>query len=76
MCHFENVDTNIGDELPWEIDRVKIYKKTSTMDFWLDETKDGRWWKVSDSSQSMLNGERKFLTYTGSCVSIILIAVN
>ena len=45
-----------------------IYKKQSTMDFWWDETKDGRWWKVSDSSRSGLNGERKFLTCTGSYV--------
>ena len=29
---------------------------------------DGRWWKVSDSSWSMFNGERKFLTCTGSYV--------
>ena len=28
MCHFENVDINIVDELPWETDGVKIYKKT------------------------------------------------
>ena len=68
MHHFENVDINIVDELPWEIDGVKIYQKTSTMDFWWDETKDGRWWKVSDSSWSTLNGERKFLTCTGSYV--------
>ena len=33
MHHFENVDINIVDQLPWEIDGVKIYKKTSTMDF-------------------------------------------
>ena len=38
------------------------------MDFWWDETKDGRWWKVSDSSWSTLNGERKFLTCIGSYV--------
>ena len=68
MHHFENVDINIVDELPWEIDGVKIYKKTRTMDFWWDETKDGRWWKVSDSSWCALNGERKFLTWTGSYV--------
>ena len=68
MHHFENVQINIVDELPWEIDGVKIYKKTSTMNLWWDETKDGKWWKVSDSSQSTLNGERKFLTCTGSCV--------
>ena len=57
MHHFENVYIIVVDELPWEIDGVKIYKKTSTMDFWWDETKDGRWWKVSDSSRSTLNGE-------------------
>ena len=55
MHHFENDQINIVDELPWEIDEVKIYKKTSIMDFWWDETKDGRWWKVSDSNQSGLN---------------------
>ena len=27
MHHFENVDINIVDELPWEIDGVKTYKK-------------------------------------------------
>ena len=43
MCHFEDVQINIVDELPWEIDGVKIYKKTSTTDFWWDEIKDGRW---------------------------------
>ena len=68
MCHFENVDINIVDGPQWEIDGVKIYKKTSTMDFWWDDTKDGRWWKILDLSQSMLNGERKSLTCTGSCV--------
>ena len=61
-------DPPIVDELPWEIDGVKIYKKASTSDFWWDETKDGRWWKVSDSSRCTLNGERKFLTCTGSYV--------
>ena len=76
MCHFENVDINIVDELPWEIDGVKMYKKTSTMDFWWDETKDGRWWKVSDSSQSMLNGERSFLHVQAPMFAIILTAVN
>ena len=68
MHHFENVQINIVAELPWEIDGVKIYEKTSTIDFCWDETKDGRWWKVSDSSWSLFNGERKFLTCTGSYV--------
>ena len=40
MHHFENVDINIVDELPSEIDGIKIYKKTNTMDFWWDETKE------------------------------------
>ena len=68
MQNYENVQVNTVDELPWEIDGLQIYKKQSTMDFWWDETKDGRWWKVSDSSRSGLNGERKFLTCTGSYV--------
>ena len=68
MQNYENVEVNRVDELPWEIDGLKIYKKKSTMDFWWDETKDGRWWKVSDSSHSGKNGERKFLTCTGSYV--------
>ena len=68
MQNYENVQVNTVDELPWEIDGLQIYKKQSTMDFWWDETKDGRWWKVSNSSCSGLNGERKFLTCTGSCV--------
>ena len=68
MQNFENVQVNTVDELPWEIDGLQIYKKQSTMDFWWDETKDGRWWKVSDSSCSGLNGERKFLTCRGSYV--------
>ena len=68
MQNYENVQVNTVDELPWEIDGLQIYKKQSTMDFWWDETKDGRWWKVSDSSHSSLNGERKFLTCTGSYV--------
>ena len=68
MQNYENVQVNTVDELPWEIDGLQIYKKQSTMDFWWDETKDGRWWKVSDSSHSGLNGERKFLICTGSYV--------
>ena len=68
MQNYENVQVNTVDELPWEIDGLKIYKKQSTMDFCWDQTKDGRWWKVSDSSHSGLNGERKFLTCTGSYV--------
>ena len=68
MQNYENVQVNTVDELPWEIDGLQIYKKQSTMDFWWDETKDGRWWKVSDSSHSGLNGERKFLACTGSYV--------
>ena len=66
--NYENVQVNTVDELRWEIDGIQIYKKQSTMDFWWDETKDGRWWKVSDSSHSDLNGERKFFTCTGSYV--------
>ena len=68
MQNYENVQVNTVDELPWEIDGLQIYKKQSTMDFRWDEIKDGRWWKVSDSSRSGLNGERKFLTCTGSYV--------
>ena len=45
MQNYENVQMNTVDELPWEIDGL-----------WWDETKDGRWWKVSDSSHSGLNG--------------------
>ena len=56
MQNYENVQVNTVDELPWEIDGLQIYKKQSTMDLWWDETKDGRWWKVSDSSRSGLNG--------------------
>ena len=46
MQNYENVQVNTVDELPWQIDGLQIYKKQSTMDFWWDETKDGRWWEV------------------------------
>ena len=42
MLNCENVQVNTVDKLPWEIDGLQIYKKQSTMDFWWDETKDGR----------------------------------
>ena len=68
MTCFQTVPVEVMDEMPWDIDGNRIITVSCNADFWIDCTKDGRWWRTVQSSHKDLKGECKFLTCTGSFV--------
>ena len=59
-------------KIPWDIDSNITYQMKSDADFWINDTRDGRWWYTVESKQKgftdVMKGERKFATCHGSYI--------
>ena len=60
---FELIETEVINEVPWDVDGTHKYENECKVNEWVDRSKDGRWYKMNSSGRKGFKGTRK----TGIC---------
>ena len=63
---FANVDVEMVDSVPWDVDAVHSYKILCESDEWYNKQKDGRWYKMNSTTRKGFGGIRKIGICQGS----------
>ena len=63
---FTNVDVEMVDSVPWDVDAVHNYKILCESDEWYNKQKDGRWYKMNSTTRKGFCGIRKIGICQGS----------
>ena len=65
---FTDMQPEVADNIPWDVNGNKIYAIPTTEEFWHDKQMDGRHWTFTTSSKKGLDGKCKFGTCQGSLI--------
>ena len=69
---FTDMQPEVADNIPWDVNGNKIYAIPTTEEFWHDKQMDRRHWTFTTSSKKGLDGKCKFGTCQGSLICMNL----